>query len=121
MSCNTISGTYMWKFLLRNWLSVQYYILSKDHWKGYVYGAMNWPVVTNEPVEFEKYLVDVQDFYQSFKRDLWNIPQINWENPKDYNVQLAGLDNTRILTDYAQNSFLDTGDYLKKENKTNWF
>ena len=61
MSCNTISGTYMWKFLLRNWLSVQYYILSKDHWKGYVYGAMNWPVVTNESVEFEKYLVDVQD------------------------------------------------------------
>ena len=29
-------------------------------------------LVTDEPVEFEKYLVD-----QSFKRDLWNIPQIN--------------------------------------------
>jgi len=88
-----------------------------------VYGAIDWPVVTDEPVEFEKYLVDIQDleFYQSFKRDLWNIPQINWEKPKDFNVQLAGLGNTRILTNYAQNSFLDIGDYLKKEIKANWF
>jgi hypothetical protein len=48
-------------------------------------------VVTDELVEFEKYLVD-----QSFKRDLWNIPQINWQKPKDFNVQLAGLENTTL-------------------------
>ena len=43
------------------------------------------------------------------------MPQINTGKPKDYNVQLVGLGNTRILTEYA----LDTGDYLKKENKAN--
>ena len=31
------------------------------------------------------------------------MPQINKEKPKDCNMEVVGLGNTRILTDYAQN------------------
>ena len=47
------------------------------------------PLVTDELVEFEEKPVEVQDVkknYQAFKRNLWNIPQINKENPKDRNM-----------------------------------
>jgi hypothetical protein len=49
----------------------------------------NRPLVAHEPVEFKKNLVEVQDFgknYQSFHRNLWNIPYFNKENPKDVSM-----------------------------------
>jgi hypothetical protein len=66
----------------------------------------NWQLVTNEPIEFEKYLVEVQDCRKncrSFQKNLKNIPQFKKGNPKDVNMQPVGLANTRISTNYAQN------------------
>jgi hypothetical protein len=37
-------------------------------------------------------------------RNPWNIPQIGDEEPKDHTLSPVGLGNTRIFTDYAQNS-----------------
>lgn len=49
---------------------------------------------TDEPVEFEKYPVEVQDFrkitHRSFQRNLWNIPQITREKSKDVNMKSVG-------------------------------
>ena len=38
-----------------------------------------WPLVTPEPVEFEKQTIEVQDFTPSFSKNLGNMPQINEE------------------------------------------
>ena len=46
-------------------------------------------LVTDEPVEFEKQPVAVQDFRRiidHFRRNLENITQINIEKPKDVNM-----------------------------------
>ena len=40
---------------------------------------------------------------QSLWRKLEDITQISKEKPKDVNIQLVGLGNTRVLTIYAQN------------------
>ena len=40
--------------------------------------------------------------YQSFLKNIWNIPQIDKEKPKDVNMQPDGSGNTRTSTDYAQ-------------------
>ena len=45
----------------------------------------NWPLVTDEPVEFEKEPVEVQDFRKithHFRRIYIIYPQINIENQK---------------------------------------
>ena len=39
-------------------------------------------LVTNEPVEVQNF----RNLYQSFFRNMWNIPQINEEKLKDYNM-----------------------------------
>ena len=46
----------------------------------------------------------LQENYPSFERNLWNIPQFSKEEPKDVNMWLVGLGNTRMSTDYAQKS-----------------
>ena len=49
----------------------------------------NRQLVTDEPVEFEKQPVAVQDFRRiidHFRRNLENITQINIEKPKDVNM-----------------------------------
>lgn len=38
------------------------------------------------------------------QRNIWTILQINKENMRDHNKQRVGLQNIRILTDYAQKS-----------------
>ena len=48
-------------------------------------------LVTDEPVEFEKRQVEVQDFrwkkkYRSFEKNLWNILPISQENFEDHNM-----------------------------------
>ena len=40
--------------------------------------------------------------YPSYWWNLENMPQINKEQPKDVNMYLVGLANTRILTDHVQ-------------------
>ena len=45
-----------------------------------------WPLVTPEPVEFEKQTIEVQDFTPSFSKNLGNMPQINEEKTKDVNM-----------------------------------
>jgi len=55
------------------------------------FGPMNGenrPLVTDEPVEFEKQLVSssrLQEDYSSIQNNLWNKPQINEEKQKDVN------------------------------------
>lgn len=40
----------------------------------------NQPLVTHEPIEFEKYnLVDVQHFCDRCRQKLWSIPELNKE------------------------------------------
>ena len=48
----------------------------------------NRPLVTGEPVEFEKSQVEVQDFRKITHhfRGMWNIPQINEEKPKVHSM-----------------------------------
>ena len=50
----------------------------------------NRPLLTDDRVEVKKELVEVhQDFgenYRSFQRNLENIPQVNYEEPKDHNM-----------------------------------
>lgn len=49
----------------------------------------NWPLIIHEPVEFQKQAVAVQDLqedYQSFQRNLENMPQIHEEKPNDVNM-----------------------------------
>ena len=51
--------------------------------------------------------VEAQDFGRitdRFWRNLWNKLQIGIEKPKDVNMSLVGLANTRISTDHAQKS-----------------
>ena len=69
--------------------------------------GQNRPVVTDEPVEFEKLTgchSRLQEINQSFYRDPWNIPRITKETPKDHNMKPVGVGNTlaRIWADYAQ-------------------
>ena len=64
-------------------------------------------VVTYEMVKFEKWLVQIQDF-KKFAHHLRGICESDLtlnheERLKDFYMQLVGLGNTRILTDYPQN------------------
>ena len=66
-------------------------------------------VVRDEAVEFKKWLVEVQDFWEKhgwFLKNLWNIPRSNKSKPKDVNMYPFGLGNIGILTDYVQKIFL---------------
>ena len=57
----------------------------------------NRPLVTDDPVEFEKLTgchSRLQEINQSFYRNPWNIPQITKETPKDHNMKPVGLGNT---------------------------
>jgi hypothetical protein len=71
---------------------------------------MNRLLVSNEPVEFEKHPVEVQDFNITTTRLIWktwNIPQIHKKTKKTQRMSTCnpvGLGNTQILTDYVQNS-----------------
>ena len=64
-------------------------------------------LVTDEPVEFEKQLVEVQDFkktsnlFTGIQRIYLKVIK---KILKDVNMKPAGLGNSRILTDYAKNS-----------------
>jgi hypothetical protein len=49
----------------------------------------NRQLLTGEPVEFEKQLVEVQDcrkITDHFKRNLWNTPQFHKGKPKGVNM-----------------------------------
>lgn len=49
----------------------------------------NWPLIIPEPVEFQKETVALQELredYQSFQRNLENMPQIHEEKLKDVNM-----------------------------------
>ena len=49
----------------------------------------NRPLVTDDPVEFEKQPVEVQDFRKiahHYWRNPWNIPQITKAKLKDHNL-----------------------------------
>jgi hypothetical protein len=53
----------------------------------------NRPLVTDEPVEFEKQLVSssrLQEDYSSIQNNLWNIPQINEEKCSERCQHLTG-------------------------------
>jgi hypothetical protein len=48
---------------------------------------------TNEPVEFEKYPIEVGDFKRStdrFLRNLWNMPQMNESKTRRYRQHVTG-------------------------------
>ena len=67
----------------------------------------NWQLVTDEPVEFEKIPVEVQDCRKisDHSRGIYRIyPKFNEGKPEMSNMSLVGLANTRISTDYAQKS-----------------
>ena len=49
----------------------------------------NHQLVTDEPAEFEKLPVEVEDcrkIINHFQRNLYNIPQFNEGKPKDVNI-----------------------------------
>ena len=57
----------------------------------------NWPLVIDEPIEFETYMIQIQDFkniYWLFFRKLENNLKIV-KIPKDVNTQPVGFGNTR--------------------------
>jgi hypothetical protein len=63
----------------------------------------NRPLVTYEPVEFENNRLKFKTLgnlpnLPTVSRNLLNIPQIDKDKPKDVNMKLVGLGNTRILT-----------------------
>ena len=61
---------------------------------------------TDKPVEFEKQPVEIQDCRKitDHSRGIYRIyPNLIKGKPKDVNMSLVGLANTRISTDYAQN------------------
>ena len=63
--------------------------------------------VTDEPVEFGKQPVEVQDCRKitDYFRGIYRIiPQFNEGKPEDVDIEPAGLANTRISTDYGQKS-----------------
>ena len=67
----------------------------------------NWQLVTDEPVEFEKELVEVQDSKRNkiadHLRGIYGIyPNLMKGKAEDVNMSPVGLANTRISTDYAQ-------------------
>ena len=67
----------------------------------------NRQLVTDEPVEFEKSPIEVQDCKKipDHSRGIYRIyPNSIKENPKDVNMEPVGLGNTRILTGCAQKS-----------------
>ena len=66
----------------------------------------NWLLVTDEPIEFEKWLVEVQDFMTitDHFRGIYIInPNLIKKNWKMSTVQPVGLENTTISNEYAQN------------------
>ena len=59
---------------------------------------INCMLVTDDPIEFEKRLVEVEDFMKitpSFERNLENIPQINKRKPKDVTRNQLDLETLR--------------------------
>ena len=69
--------------------------------------GINRSLVAGGLVEFEKCPVKVQGFRKianHFQRNLSDIAKTDKEKPKDHNMSLVGLGNTRILTDSAQES-----------------
>ena len=67
----------------------------------------NQQLVTDEPIEFEKQPVEVQDCRKNSEhfREIYSIcPNLIKKKPKDVNMQLVGLANLRISTNYAQKS-----------------
>ena len=66
------------------------------------------PLVRNEPVEVEKYPVEVQDFRENIE-DLWNLWNMTRaksvkKNEKIKTCNQLDLEKIRILTNYAQKS-----------------
>jgi hypothetical protein len=55
--------------------------------------------------------------YPSFWRNLENIPQINEENLKDVNMPPLGLVNTKISTNYVQNSPQTLDELVEFDNR----
>ena len=65
----------------------------------------NRQLVKDEPVEFEKQPVEVQDcriMTNHFRRIYRIYPNLKQEKKEDVNMLPVGLSNTRISTGYAQ-------------------
>ena len=71
--------------------SCQFFTTSKDnHLQSCEdLGRTGTYLVTDEPIEFEKQPVEVQNcrkITDHFEKNLWNIPQFNEGKPKDVNI-----------------------------------